>query len=120
MIVRFPWNIHVSRSESQIKFLRGQGVNIRGKLALCATESGYMSHGSTKLSKVLTLSGLRAPIPLVRNIVAIIYAYGNFLNNIFANSKKIHKFEQQISKDMAKIKECYEVLINKKQKNENE
>jgi hypothetical protein len=28
---------------------------------------------------VLTLSGLRAPIPLVRNKVAIIYAYGNFL-----------------------------------------
>jgi hypothetical protein len=38
-----------------------------------------MSHSSTKLSKVLTLSGLRAPIPLVRNKVAIIYAYGNFL-----------------------------------------
>nr|DAG77568.1 MAG TPA: hypothetical protein [Microviridae sp.] len=28
---------------------------------------------------MLTLSGLRAPIPLVRNKVAIIYAYGNFL-----------------------------------------
>lgn len=71
MIVRLPYNIHVS---------------------------GYMSHGSTKLSKVLTLSGLRAPIPLVRNIVAIIYAYGNFLTkyiwyyrkkySIFANIKK--------------------------------
>lgn len=32
-----------------------------GKLALCATESGYQSHGSTKLYKVLTLPGARAP-----------------------------------------------------------
>lgn len=79
MIVRLPYNIHVSGSESQIKFLRGQGVNIGRKLALCASESGYISNGSTKLSKVLTLSGLRAPMPLVRNKVAIIYAYGNFL-----------------------------------------
>lgn len=78
MIVRFPCNSHVSRSESQKIFLRGHGVKVKGKLALCAPESGYKSHGSTKLSKVLTLSGLRAPIPLVRNKVAIIYAYGNF------------------------------------------
>ena len=78
-----------------------------------------MSHGSAKLSKVLTLSGLRAPIPLVRNIVAIIYAYGKFSTNIFAYSKKIHTFEKQKSKDMANVKECYEVLINGKQNNEN-
>lgn len=83
MIVRFPCNIHVSGSESQILFLHGHGVKIGGKLALRASESGYMSHSSTKLSKVLTLSGLRAPIPLVRNKVAIIYAYGSFFNKIY-------------------------------------
>lgn len=97
MIVRLPCNSHVSGARTKINFIRGQGVKVKGKLALCATESGYVSHGSTKFSKVLTLSGLRAPIPLVRNIVAIIYAYGNFLTkyiyyyrkkyNIFAKTK---------------------------------
>lgn len=88
MIVRFPCNIHVSGSESQKKFIRGHGVKVKGKLALCASESGYMSKGSTKLSKVLTLSGLRAPIPLVRNKVAIIYAYGNYLTKYICYFRK--------------------------------
>nr|DAI78715.1 MAG TPA: hypothetical protein [Microviridae sp.] len=68
--------------------LRGHGIKVKGKLALCASESGYMSHGRTKLSKVLTLSGLRAPMPLVRNIVAITYAYGNFLTKYICYFRK--------------------------------
>lgn len=88
MIVRFPGNIHVSGSESQIIIFTRAFSGNKWKLALCASESGYMSHGSTKLSKVLTLSGLRAPIPLVRNKVAIIYAYGNFLTKIFVTFGK--------------------------------
>lgn len=113
MIVRFPCNIHVSESESQkIIFTRAK-CQYRRKLALCAPESGYMSHGSTKLSKVLTLSGLSAPIPLTRNKVAIIYTYGNFLTkkylifqnkiNTFArNQKKITMTRQVITTLTAK------------------
>ena len=56
-----------------------------GKLALCATESNYQSHGKRKLSKVLTLSGLTVPMPLLRNKVAIILKnlkiFGNFKKN---------------------------------------
>ena len=43
-----------------------------GKLALRATEPGYQSHGRRKSSKGLTLPGLTVPVPLSRNIVAII------------------------------------------------
>lgn len=81
------------RKKEPINIIRGHGVLIKGKLALYASESGYMSHGSTKLSKVLTLSGLRAPIPLVHNKVAIIYAYGNFLTKyIYYFRKNYNKF----------------------------
>lgn len=68
---------------------KGSSHSVRQDQATCQT-------AALKI-KVLTLSGLRAPIPLVRNIVAIIYAYGNFLKKYICYNRKNTIYSQKIN-----------------------